>query len=146
MRFSADKTPYQDHQGAVVAVAEGLGYYVQLSADGLMVGGGWHEPRPELVARYRAAVDAEASGGSLARIVADLVASGYEVWGEERKAAPRGFRGDHPRIDLLRRKQLVGSVRYGTPDWLESPEVVDRVRSDWRAFGPLLEWETVHLA
>lgn len=146
VRFSTDKTPYKDHQGAVVAVAPGVGYYLQLSSDGLMAGGGWYEPRPDLIARYRAAVDAEASGLALERIVTDAVASGYEIWGEELKSAPRGFGGDHPRIALLRRKQVVASVQYGTPDWLATPEALDRVRADWRAFGPLLRWLATHLA
>src|SRR5260370_34323575 len=52
IRFSADKTPYKTHIGAVIA---GTGY-VQFSADGLASGAGrWHLEADELT-RYRAAV------------------------------------------------------------------------------------------
>ena len=39
-RFSKDKTPIKDHQGAFVGVEDAIGYYVQISAAGLMVAGG----------------------------------------------------------------------------------------------------------
>src|SRR3712207_5449200 len=55
VRFSNDKTPYKTHQGAVVN-PEGRGagaWYVQVSADGLMVAGGGWRPESDPVARYR---------------------------------------------------------------------------------------------
>src|SRR5262245_59994914 len=70
VRFSADKRPYKTHQGAFVAVADGLGYYLQVDADGLYVGGGFHHHAPDQVTRYRAAVDDDAKGSELASIVA----------------------------------------------------------------------------
>ena len=39
IRFSEDKSPYKTAQGAVASVQEGVGYYLQISADGLLVGG-----------------------------------------------------------------------------------------------------------
>ena len=35
IRFSEDKSPYKTAQGAVASVQEGVGYYLQISADGL---------------------------------------------------------------------------------------------------------------
>src|SRR3954449_7212323 len=40
IRFSAEKAPYKTAQGAFAALGEGVGFYVQLSADGLFIGGG----------------------------------------------------------------------------------------------------------
>lgn len=145
VRFSADKSPYKDHQGAVVIVAHATGYYVQLGAEGLMTGGGWYDPMPELVARYRAAVDAEASGAELVRIVAEAEASGFAVGGDALKTAPRGFTADHPRAALLRYKSLRASRAYGVPDWLATPAVYGRVKADWDAYGPLIDWLRTHL-
>ncbi|MFN8169465.1 MAG: DUF2461 domain-containing protein [Candidatus Nanopelagicales bacterium] len=45
VRFSKDKTPYKDHQGAFCGAEDGVGWYVQVSADGLMVAGGWWSSR-----------------------------------------------------------------------------------------------------
>ncbi len=146
VRFSADKRPYKDHQGAVIATAAGAGYYLQLSAEGLMTGAGWHDPAPELVARYRAAVDDDSAGRQLAGIVESLLASGYEVRGDELKTAPRGFSADHPRIAFLRRKSLFASRDHGTPPWMSTATVVDHVRADWRGCAALIDWLTRHLA
>ena len=55
MRFS--KIPYKDHCGAFVAIEDGVGYYVQISASGLLVAGGWYSPQGRQLARFRAAVD-----------------------------------------------------------------------------------------
>jgi len=57
VRFSKEKTPYKDHQGAFVGVEDGMGWYVQVSASGLMVAGGWYSSAPKQLARYRDAVD-----------------------------------------------------------------------------------------
>src|SRR6478672_11991044 len=101
VRFSADKSPYKTAQGAFAALDEGVGFYLQLSADGLLVGGGCHTSTPAQVARFRGAVDAPASGEALQAIVAKVADAGYEVEGEQLKTVPRGFAKDHPRAELL---------------------------------------------
>lgn len=146
VRFSADKSPYKDHQGVVVHTGPAMGYYVAMGAEGLMTGGGWYSPEPATVARFRSGVDDDDLGDSLEGIVDDLVAGGFEVGGDELKTAPRGFSADHPRIALLRRKTLVASAQRGTPEWLESPEAFDRVRDDWLAYQPLVNWLAAHAA
>ena len=57
VRFAKDKSPYKDHQGLFTQYRNGLGWYLQLSAHGLMVAGGWYTSTTEQVARYRAAID-----------------------------------------------------------------------------------------
>src|SRR3989442_15301901 len=56
IRFSPDKSPYKTAQGAFASVAEGTGFYLQLSADGLLIGGGCHTHTPAQLARFRSAV------------------------------------------------------------------------------------------
>ena len=68
VRFSKDKAPYKDHQGAFAAVGDAVGYYVQVSSAGLMIAGGWYSPQGQQLARYREAVDGPA-GAELERIV-----------------------------------------------------------------------------
>ncbi|MGZ6744013.1 MAG: DUF2461 family protein, partial [Nocardioides sp.] len=70
---------------------------------------------------------------------------GWEVGGEQLKTSPRGYDADHPRIDLLRRKQLFVGRPYGF-DGLDDPAIADRVREDWRALRPLVEWVATHAA
>lgn len=139
-RFSRDKSPYKTHQGALAGVGPGIGYYVQLDATGLSAGGGFHSHGPDQVGRYRDAVDAESTGSELATIVAALRASGFEIEGEQLKTRPRGYAGDHPRIELLRRKSLMAIKRFGAPSWLASPKALDEVRTAWRQVAPLSTW------
>ena len=145
IRFSHDKSPYKTHQGAFVGVATGVGYYVQVSADGLAVGGGFRAHSPAETSSYRAAVDAPASGARLERVAADLTAAGFDLEGETLKTRPKGFAADHPRLELLRRKEMMAIQRVGTPSWLTTPQAVDHVRAEWRRVRPLVEWMTEHV-
>ncbi len=145
VRFSADKSPYKTHQGAVVRTSPGVGLYVQVSSGGLLTGSGWWSPEPSQLAAFREAVLDDESGEELVAIVDRLEADGVEVHGDRLKTAPRGTDPAHPRIALLRHRTLLVSVDHGTPDWLETPEVVDRVRADWASFRAINEWLAGHL-
>jgi hypothetical protein len=69
VRFSQDKSPYKTAQGAFASYQEGVGFYLQISADGLLVGGGYHSHSPAQLVRYRNSVDAAGTGGQLQHIV-----------------------------------------------------------------------------
>jgi uncharacterized protein (TIGR02453 family) len=140
VRFSADKSPYKTHQGAVVRTSLGVGLYLQMSASGLMTGTGWWSPEPGQLEAFRAAVLDEDSGEELVRIVDELDVGGAEVHGDRLKTSPRGVDPGHPRIGLLRHRTLLVSVEHGTPEWLETPEVLDRVAADWRSYAQLNRW------
>ncbi|GAA2418224.1 DUF2461 domain-containing protein [Actinomadura vinacea] len=141
VRFAADKTPYKTHQGAH---AQG-GLYVQIDADGLMVAGGMFAPDAERLRRYRAAVDADATGKELEAIVDALRAAGLEIAGDRLKTRPRGSRPDHPRLDLLRHRSLYAHEGWPADPWMGTPEAVDRVRASWRRLLPLVQWGNEHL-
>jgi uncharacterized protein (TIGR02453 family) len=139
VRFARDKSPYKTQQGGVAG-----GYYFQLDADGLMVAGGMWAPEPEQLARFRAAVDADASGKALVTIVDDLRAAGYEIGGDLLKTRPRGTPPDHPRIELLRHRSLYAHRGWPPEDWVFTPQVIDRVRTAWRGLRPLIDWTRDH--
>ncbi len=145
VRFSADKSPYKTHLGAVAGPTKGVGCYVQLSADGLAVGGGFHSHGSAQTARYRAAVDAPGSGIALETIVAGLRRKGFAVQGAGVKTAPRGFAKDHPRIELLRMAEVMVIRELGAPDWLATRRVVSEVTKAWRAVRPLSDWVVEHV-
>ena len=140
IRFSADKSPYKTHQGAIAGPAPGVGYYVQISGDGLAVGGGFRAHSPAQTESFRRAIDAEASGVELEGILAGLVGAGFDLEGAALKTRPKGFDPDHPRLDLLRRKEILAINRAGTPAWLSKPAALQHVRDAWRDIRPLAEW------
>jgi uncharacterized protein (DUF2461 family) len=127
IRFSHDKSPDQTHQGAVV-------------------GGGFRAHSPAETARYRTAVDSSVSGPALERIVADLLTAGFSLEGAALRTRPKGYDADHPRLELLRRKEMMALRRVGTPDWLSTPRAADEVRDAWRRVRPLTEWVLEHVA
>ena len=148
VRFSKDKAPYKTHQGALVPVTEdtvGVGFYVQVDAEGLLAGGGWRSHGTEEIARYRAAVDG-ATGAELQRLVQRLEAAGFDVEGERVATRPRGVPADHPRLELMRARSLMVFRRFGAPDWLATPRAADEVRGAWHAVRPLADWVGRHVA
>ena len=141
IRFSADKSPYKTHMGAMI----GQGY-VQLSAEGLAAGCGMWEMSPEQLKRYRQAVVDDKSGRALERIVSKARAGGLEVMGHGvLKTAPKGYPKDHPRIELLRYKGIVTWKQWPPAAWLGTRRAKDRVVEFLRLSKPLREWLTARV-
>ncbi|ATL70563.1 DUF2461 domain-containing protein [Nocardia terpenica] len=140
VRFSADKTPYKTHQGAVVRVAPGAGWYLHIGAPGLYLGGGLFGPSPEQIARLRTTIDDEVRGGELEALLAKATKAGFTVGGDTLKTRPKGYPIDHPRIALLRHKSLWVSRDFGAPDWLETPRAAKEIRKSWETIRPVVEW------
>ena len=141
IRFSADKTPYKTHIGAMVGDG-----YVQLSAKGLAAGDGMYHMTPGQLDRYRRAVATDDSGSALEHLIAvigehDISVTGHDVL----KGAPRGYPADHPRIGLLRYKGLVAWKEWPTGPWLGTAGAKDRIVSFLRATRPLSTWLNEHI-
>ena len=142
VRFAKDKTPYKTHQGAFVARAPRTGFYVQISAPGVRVGAGFYDADAAQLASIRQAIDDPRRGTALERLLADLEGSGWTLGGDKLKTAPRGYDVDHPRIDLLRHKTMALGKDYGFAPVIHTPELLERVRADWREAAPFVAWVT----
>lgn len=142
VRFAKDKTPYKTHQGAFVGAGPATGWYVEISPRGTRVGGGFYDADSRRLAALRAAMADDETGHALDRLLRRLEKAGFEVGGDQLKTSPRGYDADHPRIHLLRHKQLFVGRPYGFDAEAIGPGLVDRVREDWRALRPLVSWLT----
>jgi len=140
VRFAKDKTPYKTHQGAFVPKGPSTGYYVQIGAPGVRVGVGFYEASGPRLASIREAIVEKRRGGELEDILATMTASGWELGGDRLKTAPRGYDIDHPRIELLRHKSMTLGKSYGFEPFIHTPELLDRVRADWREATPFVDW------
>lgn len=146
VRFSRDRSPYKTAAGAVTEGEGGEAYYVQISSAGLMAASGQYQMATDQLARFRAAVDDDATGPEVATATEQLVADGYTIGAmDELKTAPRGYPRDHPRIHLLRRKGLMASRSFEPAGWLATPAALDRVLDCWRACGALNRWLATHV-
>jgi uncharacterized protein (TIGR02453 family) len=142
VRFAKDKTPYKTHQGAFVGAGPATGWYVEISARGTRVGGGFYDAEGRRLAAVREAMAEEKSGKALERVLKKLEKDGFEIGGDQLKTSPRGYDADHPRIHLLRHKQLFVGRSYGFEDDAINAGLVDRVREDWKSLRPLISWLT----
>jgi len=142
-RFSKDKTPLKDHQGAVIQIEDAVAYYVQVSANGLIAGGGWYSPQGEQLRRYRESVDGP-TGAVLADIL-EALPSRFEIDGHPLATKPRGYDANNPRIGLLRNRRLVASSNYLAAQWMGSRKAIKTIRADWQALQPLAEWLADHV-
>jgi len=117
-----------------------------VSADGLLVGGGYHSHSPAQLVRYRNSVDASGTGGALQHIVDALDRDGFAVEGEKLKTVPRGFPPDHPRAELLKHKSLSAGMDLGQPAWAATPEAIGEIGALWDRLRPLVDWVGRHAA
>jgi uncharacterized protein (TIGR02453 family) len=142
VRFSHDKTLYKTHAGAVVAPdGRGAGgWYVQISADGLMVSGGSWRLESDQVDRYRRAVADDVQGPRLQKELERLVVAGCAIAGERLTRVPSGHSADHPRVELLKHKSLHATRHWEPVDWLHERHALDEVRSAWRELRTLNAW------
>jgi uncharacterized protein (TIGR02453 family) len=137
LRFSADKSPYKTHIAAVIED----GGYVQLDARGLGVGSGMWQMASDQLARYRRAVDGDASGRALEDIIARLAKSKITVGGHESLVrVPRGYPADHRRAELLKYKGITAWSQWAAGAWLGRATAREKVATFLRATRPLNEW------
>lgn len=144
VRFAKDKTPYKTGQGAFVSAGPSTGWYVQVSAPGVRVGSGFYQASAARLASIREAIVHDRHGAELEDVLASLQASGWTLGGNTLKTAPRGYDADHPRIELLRHKSMTLAKDYGFEPFIHTPELLGRVRGDWREVRPFVDWVLAH--
>ena len=110
-RFSKDKTPYKTNIGIQFRHAAGKdvhapGYYLHLATDDIFLGAGMWRPDASALAGIRQRID---EGPEEWRKAARSKAlrRRFEFRGESLKRPPRGFDGEHPLLDDLKRKDFI---------------------------------------
>jgi uncharacterized protein (TIGR02453 family) len=141
IRFSSDRSPYKTY------LAAGVGrYYISLSSAGLYVGTGMYRPDPTTLTRLRSAIDTDASGRKLHTLVTSLRRKGYHVDTHDSvPSAPRGYSAGHPRIELLRMKDMFAGKVLAPGPWLSSRKALDRVKRVMTDIKPFKDWIHRHV-
>ncbi len=110
-RFSRDKTPYKTNIGIQFRHALGKdvhapGFYVHVSTTECFLGAGCWHPEADALGRIRDRVAAEPDRWFAARD--DRKFRGHWTFaGDVLTRPPRGFAGDHPAIEDLKRKDFI---------------------------------------
>jgi uncharacterized protein (TIGR02453 family) len=137
--------PIKEHIGLAIGYEGAGGWYVQLALDGLLVAAGLHAPKPDQVARLRAAIDDGRKAAALTRALAVARGVGLSLNEPDLLRVPRGYDADHPRAELLRRRSLTVSRTYPATAWLHKPAAYDRIRESVDAATPMVNWLRRHV-
>ncbi len=143
-RFS-NRPPIKEQLGIAIGYGGAGGYYVELSLDGLLVGGGMHHPAADQIERFRRAIDDDRVAPGFERALGSARDAGMQIIDPVLKRAPRGYRPDHPRIEHLRRKHLTLYRRNPLEPWLHDPACVLLVGAQLHATTPLVQWLARHV-
>jgi uncharacterized protein (DUF2461 family) len=139
-RFRPDAPPYRTDTGGVAHSPGGAVLSVVLSATALSTAVGHWAFDVGQSRRYRAAVCGPAGEGLVALLAGHVVDRRRSLRG-----TPRGFAGDHPRIDLLRLRGLQVVTTSPAGGWLATREPLERVRAAWWAAAPVVAWLDEHV-
>ena len=115
IRFSKDKTPYKvNFSGSMSRATKWKrgGYYFHIEPGNSFAAGGFWGPNSADLKRVRAEIAADDQ--PLRKILADqrFVKTFGALEGDQVKSAPKGYKKDHPAIDLLRYKQYLLMHRF----------------------------------
>jgi uncharacterized protein (TIGR02453 family) len=147
VRFSRDKSPYKTNTYGVVYGSElaMLGLYASISAHGLVAGSGYFRMARDQLDRYRDGVVDDEHGPELSGLVATATRAGLQLWGDSLATAPRGYRKDHERIELLRRKNLTlgDTLKFG--GGIGRSAGLRFVADTWRSAAPVTGWLDRHV-
>jgi uncharacterized protein (TIGR02453 family) len=145
VRFSKDKAPYKRNTYGLVEVpGSQSGLYVSIAAKGLDVGSGYWQMAADQLARFRAAVLGR-DGSALEEAVRAMEVAGLQVHGDSLKTAPRGFPKDHPRVHLLRLKDVLAMDTLGEGGTLDGRRPKDFARSVWDRSRLVMGWMDAHV-
>jgi uncharacterized protein (TIGR02453 family) len=144
IRFSKDKTPYKDHldlwfwEGERKSAVSG--FFVRITPDVVVIGGGCHGFDPKRLQAFRAAVAEKSTGLELARIVDQLRRDGLEVGGVGYKRPPAGFSAPAAAEPLLLHNALFAHRDEQVDDRLGDGRILDVCVDHWRRMAPLHYW------
>jgi uncharacterized protein (TIGR02453 family) len=139
------RPPLKEHIGMAIGYGGAGGWYVELSLDGLLVAAGLHRPAADQIGRFRAAIDDGRRAAAFERAVETAAAAGLALAAPELRRAPRGYPGDHARIDRLRLKELTVRRLHPVAPWLHELRCADLIRTELDAARPLVAWLAKHV-
>ena len=144
VRFAKDKRPYKEHAACqfrhnLGRDAHAPGFYIHLAPDEVIFGGGmWMPPSPQLKS-VREAIAKDSAGWRRASGNKKLKETFGGIAGDGLKRPPRGFDGDHPLIEDIKRKSFF-AMRHEKPRIANSAKFLDEVEATFKAASPLMRF------
>ncbi len=143
LRFSKDPTPYNAHLHIAftreTATGGGPAWLFGLEPDRAVLGMGVMAFEKAALEAFRHRVDG-AAGAALSADLDRLREAGIRIGDPDLKRVPRGFDPEHPRADLLRRKDLTVWKDFADPAVATRPDWLDVCLSGFDQFRPVYDW------
>ena len=142
VRFSKDKTPYKtSFSGSFKRATKWKrgGMFFSISPGQSLAAGGFWKPEPKDLARIRQEIAADDS--YLKQIIASKAFKNHfgELQGDQVKSSPKGYKKDHPAINLLRYKQFL-VYRNFTDKEVCSPSFAKDLSDTFKAMRPFFDY------
>jgi uncharacterized protein (TIGR02453 family) len=147
-RFAKDKTPYKDFIGAVTQLPSGNGFFIQISAKGLLLGSGYPMMAPDQLEAFRQAVSNDRTGQAFEKLLAAEQSDQVRIFGgryEPLKRNPKGYPPEHPRSEQLRWKGVEVSQRIGNPKWLGTNQATENIQTFLKNGASITAWLDKHV-
>lgn len=144
VRFSNDKTPYNQHRSAHFKRAgeeRRGGYYLRIEPGDSFIAGGFWRPNPEDLLLIRKQIDQNPQ--ELRDILSEESFKKYfgKLEGDKVKTSPKGFSQDNPSIDLIRHKGFILTHHFSDKQVLQS-DFIDQVNIGFSKMRPFLDYMT----
>ena len=144
VRFSKDKSPYKLHAACQFRHELGKdahtpGFYVHMSAEELVFGGGiWVPPNSELIKIRDTIVDNPQAWHRIktSKTLKKLCGG---ISGDGLKRPPKGYDPEHQHIEDLKRKSFF-VMRHENPQLLLEKQFIDEVEKTFKAARPLMDY------
>ena len=140
LRFSKDKTPYKIHFSAYMArggrKSPFSGYYTHVEPDNNLIAGGLHNPESSVLKLVRIAIYENP------RVFENIINQKQfksvfpKIYGDQLKSAPRGFRKDFDKLELIRFKSY-DFFHFVTDEALVSEAFFDKSLQAFKLLLPL---------
>lgn len=147
VRFSKNKLPYKIHWGGGfrrLGKDRRGGFYYHIEPGASFIGGGFWSPSSADLLLLRKHIEVEAE--ELREILTEDEFIHYfgGLEGDQVKTAPKGFKRDHPNIDLLRYKQFLIRHSFSDEEVL-SKDFVNQVADGFKRMLPFFQLMTAFL-
>ncbi|WIO73544.1 DUF2461 domain-containing protein [Porticoccaceae bacterium LTM1] len=141
-RFGNDKTPYKTNIGIQFRHRLGKdvhapGYYLHIEPGECFVGVGIWRPDSDTLSRIRNAIVDKPEAYKAA--LKHRPFKGFEMAGDSLKRPPRGFDGDHPMIDEIKRKDFIAITPLEDKQ-LFGKDLTKQIAKQFSAATPLMEF------
>jgi uncharacterized protein (TIGR02453 family) len=144
VRFSKDKSPYKLHAAChfrhkVGKDAHAPGFYVHISPDEVIFGGGiWIPPNPVLN-KIRDTIVANPQEWQRIKSNKSLKKQCGGIGGDGLKRPPKGYDPEHRHLEDLKRKSFF-TMRHEKPDLIFEDNFIDEVEATFRSAKPLMKY------